>query len=97
MNAVAAQLADPQADAFECARIILEHNRSVDPAGFSAKYADDLWQACMSRGGGKDGMLDVVKLLLDSNVDPNVAIDSSVLRGMDLCRLPLQMCAAALS
>ena len=95
VHAVAVQLVDPHADAYECARIILQHNRSIDPAGFSAKYAEDLWQACMVHGGGKDGMLDVIKLLLDARVDPNVAVDSSALHGMDVYRRPLEMCAAA--
>ena len=95
VHAVAVQPVDPHADAYECARIILQHNRSIDPAGFSAKYAMDLWQACMIHGGGKDGMLDVIKLLLDARVDPNVAVDSIALHGMDVYRRPLEMCAAA--
>ena len=94
-SACAVELVNRQADAFECAKIILEHNRSIDPAGFSAKYAEDLWQACMIHAGGKDGMLETVKLLLDSRVDPNVAVDISAVHGMNIPRLPLPMCVAS--
>ena len=76
----------------KCAKMILEHHRKLDSAGFSAKHAEDLWAEVgwkYVHGDGDDDdvdvdhdMLDAVKLLLDARVDPNVPARNAVQHGM---------------